>query len=728
MRAYFLVLLLLLCATGWAAEELPLKTIQDIRSLAPEVAAKRLPVQLESQAFWIDPLRHAMFINDGKRGIYVRCKQPWEGVFPVRPGDLVRVTGVTTEGGFTPAIRDAEIEVIGRESLPEPVPYGDEFRMSPLIDCRWMSMRGRLVAMKVYEELNMIALELMRNFYTVHVQVPLEPGAIPHLKKMMFEWVNVNAIVGVVPNERRQLTRHLFYANSAEGFERVRHIGSWNNAGPKVSIGELLQISGPGHQIVNSEGVVTAVAGLDVFLRGENIALKAVVSDASGIQPGDMIYIEGFPYSGEISPIFRTRKWEQIRKEQIPEPHRVDSVSIMRTDRNFDWVQLDAELLQVDYESLIPGNTAEVHLETILLCREDERVFEARLPPGVDVSEEWKPGARIRLTGIAHLIRNQDVIWELRLEGFWLQLLDQNGVKLISAAPWWTPFKLMVLASMTLVLAVLFLVWVILLRRTVDRQTALIAEKIQHETLLEERQRMARELHDNLDQGLTGSAIQLQGSRKFLGRAFSGRIETLRNLIQKSVGQVPELERDLEEVLTGLQQDADTSLAGLDSAQRMLTHCGEESRLSIMDLRDRKLERMELGEALQDVLTLIVEEGDAQLEFKLEGNVRRLKYEAERQLFQVAREAVINAVRHAQPKVIRLELNYTKEALKLSIVDDGTGFEVDEAFKAGHFGLQGMQERIQRLKGDFNLISQQGVGTRIQVHLSPLEPWLREVT
>jgi signal transduction histidine kinase len=91
-------------------------------------------------------------------------------------------------------------------------------------------------------------------------------------------------------------------------------------------------------------------------------------------------------------------------------------------------------------------------------------------------------------------------------------------------------------------------------------------------------------------------------------------------------------------------------------------------------------------------------------------------------LLRIAQEATTNAVRHAAPTRINLELDYTEEAIVLSIVDDGTGFSPDEALnKTGHFGLRGIRGRARKLGGEFTIESAPGAGTAIRIRV-PLTP------
>jgi len=86
-------------------------------------------------------------------------------------------------------------------------------------------------------------------------------------------------------------------------------------------------------------------------------------------------------------------------------------------------------------------------------------------------------------------------------------------------------------------------------------------------------------------------------------------------------------------------------------------------------------------------------------------------------LLRIGQEATTNAVKHAQGKIIRLELRYEPQSVQLSIQDDGVGFDAENATssEAGHFGLLGMRERAEKIGGTITVLSTRGSGTRINV-------------
>jgi signal transduction histidine kinase len=219
--------------------------------------------------------------------------------------------------------------------------------------------------------------------------------------------------------------------------------------------------------------------------------------------------------------------------------------------------------------------------------------------------------------------------------------------------------------------------WIALLRRQVARQTALIEAKVARETLQEERARMARELHDTLEQQLTGLSLQLDAAGDTLAES-------------------PEVAR-----------------SALVSAQGLLKHTRIEARRSIWDLRPSALEDGDLLAALRETLPQASPGARPAITIEATGAARRLPAAVESGLLRIASEAVTNAVKHAQATSVRVRLSHAPDAVELTVRDDGCGFDATAMPAAGHFGLTGMRERAARMNARLRIESRPGGGTTL---------------
>jgi signal transduction histidine kinase len=102
----------------------------------------------------------------------------------------------------------------------------------------------------------------------------------------------------------------------------------------------------------------------------------------------------------------------------------------------------------------------------------------------------------------------------------------------------------------------------------------------------------------------------------------------------------------------------------------------------------------------------------------VEGRPRNLRLILRDEIYRIAREALWNAFRHAQARIIETEIAYSRSTLQLRIRDDGVGIDpivLDQGGRAGHWGLPGMRERAQRIGGRLNVWSRAGAGTEVEL-------------
>ena len=192
---------------------------------------------------------------------------------------------------------------------------------------------------------------------------------------------------------------------------------------------------------------------------------------------------------------------------------------------------------------------------------------------------------------------------------------------------------------------------------------------------LEERQRLARELHDSVSQALYGIAL---GARTAL----------------EQLEHHPILAR---EPVNYVLQQADAALA--------------EMRALIFELRPESLESEGLAAALVKQADAVRARKGVAVETLIEG-VPDSSLEAHQALYRIAQEALNNAANHARASRIELRLSSDDASLTVEVADDGTGFEADAEFP-GHLGLRSMQERAAALGGTCRVISRPGTGTRV---------------
>ncbi|QYC45459.1 Signal transduction histidine-protein kinase/phosphatase DegS [Nonomuraea coxensis DSM 45129] len=190
--------------------------------------------------------------------------------------------------------------------------------------------------------------------------------------------------------------------------------------------------------------------------------------------------------------------------------------------------------------------------------------------------------------------------------------------------------------------------------------------------VLDERRRMAAEIHDTLAQGLTGIITQLQAA-----------------------GQADDWRRNV------------------DLALRLARESLAEARRSVHAMGPGPLESAPLTEALRDVADRWGELNGLAPEFTVTGPARPLHPEVEETLLRTAQEALVNVAKHAHASRVGLTLSYMEDVVTLDVRDDGIGF--DPQLTA--FGLTAMRKRLDRLAGTLEIESESGAGTAISASL-----------
>ncbi|AGY59662.1 sensor histidine kinase [Gloeobacter kilaueensis] len=209
-----------------------------------------------------------------------------------------------------------------------------------------------------------------------------------------------------------------------------------------------------------------------------------------------------------------------------------------------------------------------------------------------------------------------------------------------------------------------------------------LATEARQSAVLEERNRLAREIHDTLAQSLTGIVLHL---------------ETAAELLSEHPKAVAHILQARELARSGLA----------------------EARCSLWALRPRALEGSDLGDALQRLLQQLTAYTAVESRFQSSGTPQSLSAEVEANLLRIAAEALTNALKHAQARILSLELTYKAGAVELWVSDDGCGFDPERA--SGGLGLAGMRERARRLGGQLLIASGPGAGTRVVASV-PLTP------
>ncbi|MDX6403937.1 MAG: hypothetical protein QOH70_1392 [Blastocatellia bacterium] len=223
------------------------------------------------------------------------------------------------------------------------------------------------------------------------------------------------------------------------------------------------------------------------------------------------------------------------------------------------------------------------------------------------------------------------------------------------------------------ILSLAFLIWQLYRFRLKQVESQFAA-------VLAERNRMAREIHDNLAQEMLGISVQL------------------------------------EVVARTMPASAEVAKTHLDRVRLLVRHGIAEARRYVWDLRSQALDQNDLPAALSDTARRLTSETAIQAKVEVSGTFRPLSQLIEGNLLRIGQEAINNAVRHAHAQNILINLKFDAKRVQLSVRDDGLGFDQMPGNGDGkHFGLIGMQERAEQIGGTLKIDSRANEGTEVLV-------------
>ena len=273
-----------------------------------------------------------------------------------------------------------------------------------------------------------------------------------------------------------------------------------------------------------------------------------------------------------------------------------------------------------------------------------------------------------------------------RMNGFFLVARGPDDIRILKNPPWWTPGRMLVVIGVLFGVIFAVLIWNASLRVLADRRgRQLLREQLGKARMafkVEERTRLAVELHDSIAQNLTGVAFQINAASR------------------TGVTNPEKLQRHL------------------DVASKTLTSCREELRHCLWDLRSRALEERDFNQAIQ--MTVSQHIGDARLSVRFNVSRARISDDTAHMVLRIVRELASNAVRHGHATAVTIAGTLDGETLRFSVTDNGTGFtpESSPGTAQGHFGLQGVRERLLSIRGQMVIDSKPGRGTRIKIALN----------
>jgi signal transduction histidine kinase len=291
---------------------------------------------------------------------------------------------------------------------------------------------------------------------------------------------------------------------------------------------------------------------------------------------------------------------------------------------------------------------------------------------------------------------------------------------LLAKPSWFTPRRLLVGLGIVLVIAVVAVIWTVM----VSRRNAVLRELIREKEYAQEELQQA---HDFLDERVKERTAQL----KFQITARKESELQFKAVLSERTRLAQELHDTLEQTLTGVALQLDTTSKLFQARPETASHHlalardfvaqgQKDVHRSVWNLRSRALEEFDLPSAMLASSKQLTNGADIRFEVTARGRVRPLPETIEENLLRIAQEAMTNIIKHSQATTAEIELDYGPKNIVLRIKDNGCGFDQRQCAGPtnGHFGLLGITERAKRLGAELSLHSEPGAGTLLVLQVA----------
>ena len=431
-----------------------------------------------------------------------------------------------------------------------------------------------------------------------------------------------------------------------------------------------------------------------IIRTAENAISRVDLAQDGPPAAGKMVEVVGFPETDLYHLNFSRAIWRQIEGEPAaPETAKsISSKDLTFNELGRRGVSAGLYGKTVSIEGTVRSLPSTGTGESRLYLENDGIVVPIDVSSAPCSADNVTIGCVVRVTGICVMdVENwrPNLVFPHVNEVF-VVARTPGDLVVLKRPPWWTPAKLAAVIG-SLITALFFtMLWNRSLRALAERRGKALAseelERLASDLKAQERTRLSVDLHDSISQCLSGVSMELGSA-------------------------------------AGCPEPLPPSAAlHLTRASKALDSCRVELRNCIWDLRSRALDEPEMDKAVQIALGPTI--GRAALDVNFNVPRSRFTENTARAILNIVRELASNAIRHGNADRIEISGSLAGDVLRFSVCDNGTGFDPEHSpgVPDGHFGLQGIRERIAAFNGAMDIVSTSGQGSKITVTMhTPLD-------
>lgn len=607
-------------------------------------------------------------VQDETGGTFMGLNNP-DDQRTLQPGTLVDVYCDPIGTGRTPRPVVRNVIPLGRATMPKPMVHPMELLDQTNGDGQWIEAEGI-----VYAAYNNGALLRATGSY---LAIEAEGMSTADWARLVDRRVRIQGVASDQPGAELKV---LIPSSSY-----VEELG-YDVSAPPSSIPSIANLVSsrntpdPSHRISVVGTVTFRYRQFAIVDDGSGTSIIQLLREEDAIKPGEKAEVTGFPTAdanGALTLLFST--FRSLGPGVTPTAIQATASAVLDGSTGQRLVTFDAEVV-----GKAPSEAGE-----LLDLQSDGRKFRAWCPTHSATLTSIPEGSRVRLTGFANpgsLFASSDPLFaSMRERTIQFIARSPEDIAYLQGPPWMRLKQaLYVLGGLAGVL-VAVIGWAQVLRRRVKQRTeqlnatlAQLRKETELSATLSERQRLAGEIHDSLEQGISGVMLQLEGAL-----------------------QSPACPADIRDLLS--------------VARNMVAFTHAEIRHAIWALHSPMLNGKNLHGALQLMTNLIGGRSPA-VEVALIGTPVALSSELEHHLLRIAQETVTNAVKHANASKIEVELEFKTDTVELRVKDDGCGFSTENhSVDNTHFGLRSLRRRAKTMNGRLALKSSSQGGTVVEV-------------
>ncbi len=646
-----------------ATEPLPvLTTAEQVKRLKRAEALRGYPVHIRGVVTWSGG--SGVVLQDFTMGVFVDVANR-EDSGAQHVGEYWEIEGVTT-AQFSPMVLAQRVVHLGLGALPYSVhPTWDQL-MNGTLDTQSVEIQGVVTAVE--------RTSVMLLTHNGKIQIDLPEMQSEALKRYQNALIRIRGCLWAVKDETTHALKpgEVQIHNASLSVDQAAPADPF--AAPLKRASELLlfDAKASAFEPVKVEGQIIHERDEEYYLMDGTSGLQFITRTTVPLRVGDQVEVAGFLVLGGPVPVLREAMVRRTGHAHLPAARQLMENALLNENYDSTLVKVKVRLASLSNEKR----------DEVLGLQIGSHVIVARLDRKLGVMQPVPIGSQLEMTGV-YVGRGGDRAVGRAIDSFELLLNSPADIQVLARPSWWTLERILTMVAILVGILAVALVWISLLHRQVEQQTAQLKEEVlarerieyQH-AVEEERSRIARDLHDDLGSSLTEISLLADAGAGW-PQAFEKASKRFQAIGNKARAVVNAL--DVIVWLTNPSKDVLPFLISYlgSYAEEYLSPSGIACRLKIP----------------ADVPPL-----------QLTAQVRH-------NLFLAVKEALHNVVRHARASEVMIEMTITGRQLKITIADNGQGF--NPAKPANGNGLSNFNGRLASIGGQCQITSRPNAGTVI---------------